>query len=95
MTDIKFYLIIGAFSLFAVGITYLIARFTKKNSLKFLPTVVFALMAAGCFIKSAYFSESFQDIAFMLMGILATVLFAVSLITAILLGKKQKNKKVS
>ena len=92
MENIRFYIIIAVFSLIAIGITYLIARFTKKNSVKFLPSVVFAVVAVGCFIKSVYFSESFQDIAFMLMGILATILFAVSLITAILLGKNKKIK---
>lgn len=90
MTNIRFYIIIGIFSLIAIGITYLIARFTKKNSLKFLPSVVFALAAVGCFIKSAFFSQSFQDIAFMLMGILATILSVVSLITAVLVGKNKK-----
>ena len=92
MDNIRFYAIIGVFSLMAVGITYLIARFTKKNSVKFLPAVVFLLAAIGSFIKSVYFSESFQDIAFMLMGILATILFVVSLITAILVGRKPKQK---
>ena len=90
MDNIMFYAIVVIFSLIAIGITFLIDRFTRKNSLKFIPAIVFAAAAVGCFIKSAYFSQSFQDIAFMLMGILATVLFAVSLITAILLGKKTK-----
>jgi len=90
MDNMRVYVIIGVFSLMAVGITYLIARFTKKNSVKFLPAVVFLLAAIGSFIKSVYFSESFQDIAFMLMGILATILFVVSLITAILVGRKPK-----
>ncbi len=89
MGNIRFYIIIVVFSLIAIGITYLIARFTKKNSLKFMPSVVFALIAVGCFVKSAYFSQSFQDIAFMLMGILATILFIVSLITAIIVGRKK------
>jgi len=92
MDNMRVYVIIGVFSLMAVGITYLIARFTKKNSVKFLPAVVFLLAAIGSFIKSVYFSESFQDIAFMLMGILATILFVVSLITAILVGRKNKKK---
>ena len=92
MDNIRFYAIIGVFSVIAIGITYLIARFTKKNSLKFLPAVVFALAAAASFVKSVYFSESFQDIAFMLMGILATILFAVSLVTALLMGKNKKIK---
>ncbi len=92
MENIRFYIIVVVLSLIAIGITYLIAKFTKKNSLKFLPAVVFALTAVGCFIKSAYFSQSFQDIAFMLMGILATILFLVSLITAVLLGRRKKLK---
>jgi hypothetical protein len=92
MDNIRFYAILAGFSIIAIGITFLIAKFTKKNSLKFLPAVVFALAAVGCFIKSAYFSESFQDLAFMLMGIMATVLFALSLITAMLMGKNKKAK---
>ena len=92
MDNIRFYALMGGLSLIAIGITYLIARFTKKNSIKFLPAVVFLVAAVASFIKSVYFSESFQDLAFMLMGILATVLFIVSLITAILLGRKFKKK---
>ena len=93
MNNIRFYAIVVIFSLIAIGITFLISRFTKKNSLKFMPAVVFAVAAVGCFIKSAYFSQSFQDLAFMLMGIMATILFVVSLITAILLGKNKTKTK--
>ena len=90
MDNIRFYAILLVFSLIVIGVTFLIARFTGKNSLKFMPAVVFALAAVGCFIKSVYFSQSFQDIAFMLMGIMAVVLFTVSFITAILTGKTKK-----
>jgi len=93
MDNIRFYAIVVGFSLIAIGITFLIERFTRKNGLKFIPAAIFAVAAVGCFIKSAYFSQSFQDIAFMLMGILATILFVVSFITAVLLGKNKTKTK--
>lgn len=90
---LKVWLIAITFSLISIMLTILIARFSKRILIKYIPSGIFGLFSIGFLVKSLYFSESFQDIAYMLMAILAFILTIVGLITAIVLDII-KSKKI-
>lgn len=90
MAETRFLIIIIILSLIVIAIIVFIARFTKRKVLKYFPSAFFSLIAIGCFIKSIYFSRSFEDIAFMLMTIIAVILTVTAIITARTFGFKFK-----
>lgn len=95
MAQIKLLIVLIIFSLLAIAITVGIARFSKRRVSKYIPSVFFALIAIGCIIKSKWYSQSFEDIAFLLMAIIAMILTLVVSATALIIdvNKRKKNNR--
>lgn len=92
MAQFRFSMIIIILSLISIAITVGIARYTKRTGFKYIPSIFFALIAIGCFIKSKWFSQGFEDLAYLIMAIMAMILAIVVTITAFIVGIYRRRK---
>lgn len=92
MAQFKFSMMMIIFSLISIAITIGIARYTKRTGFKYIPSIFFALIAIGCIIKSRWFSQGFEDIAYLIMAIMAIILAFVVTITAFIIGIYRRKK---
>lgn len=92
MAQLRFSMIMIIFSLISIAITIGIARYTKRTGFKYIPSILFALIAIGCIIKSKWFSQGFEDIAYFIMAVMAMILAIVVTITAFIIGIYRRKK---
>ena len=79
--DIKIVLIL---SIIFGGVEILLCKFSEKSIMRFtLPTILFALSAVLILIGKLAPLEGMQDLAYIVMGILAGISAAISLVVAL------------
>ncbi len=87
-----FYLFASISSVIVLSITvFLGRRFRSKRIIKYLPSIITALAAIGLYIKSAYYSEGLSDLGYLVLTLLACIVFIVSFLTALIMGIIQRN----
>ena len=87
--DIKIVLI---FSLIFGGVEILICKFFKNPIMRFiLPTILVALSAVLILVGKRTPLEGMQDLAYIVMGILAGISAAISLVVAIVYSLLRSN----
>jgi hypothetical protein len=75
-------------------ITYLLHKYFKhKAVVKYIPSVIAAVSGISFFIKSRFFSQGFEDLAYMILTIIAGVVFVVAFIIAIVMEFSVKRKR--
>ena len=90
-----FYIFVSIAGIAAVLITFLLAKFFgNKTIVKYIPSIIAALGGIGFYIKSAYFSTGFEDLGYIVLTLVACVVFLLSFITAFILGIIQRNGKI-
>jgi hypothetical protein len=75
----------------------LLARFFRNLVIiKYIPSLVALLTGIGFYIKSSFYSTGFEDLVYVILALVAGIVFIVSLITAIIMDiiqrKKTRNK---
>ncbi len=90
-----FYVFVSIASIAAILITFFLARFFRNKAIvKYIPSIIAALAGIGFYIKSAYFSTGFEDLGYLVLTLIACVVFFLSFITAFILGIIQRNRKI-
>ena len=85
--------IIFIICLIAAGITYLLGRFAKgRRVYKYIPFVISIIAGSGLYIKSAFFSRSFEDIGYLILAMAAGIFAIASVVTAIIMDILRRNK---
>lgn len=69
---------------------FLLDRFVRKGGVKYIPAAVMFVVGALSLLKAVWFSQSFEDIAYLLVGIVAVCAFLVTLSAALLLDLWRK-----
>lgn len=69
MPGLRLILLFAGITLIFTVLSVLILRFTKKNLLWVLPSVVLLLTAALFFIKSRWFAQGLEDLGYLLLSI--------------------------
>lgn len=95
MAQGSFLLFIAIPCLISIILTYLLGRFFKKPAIvKYIPAIVSLLIAIGFYIKARYYSSGFEDLAYIILGFIAAIVFIVSLVTAVIMDivTRTKNK---
>lgn len=88
-----FYGLLSIGTIIVVLITYLLHKFCRKKSfVKYIPAILLVAADCGFLIKSEYFSTGFEDLAYLVMAMIAGILFIPSLLAAIILGIVNRNK---
>ncbi|HEY5582965.1 MAG TPA: hypothetical protein VIK78_00525 [Ruminiclostridium sp.] len=89
-----FYLLVAVSSLISVLITFFLGRFFEKRAIvKYIPAIIIALAVIGFFIKSRFFSTGFEDLAYIVLALIAGIVFVVSLITAFIMDLLQRRNR--
>jgi hypothetical protein len=90
-----FYMFVAVVSLISILITYCLDRFFKNRLIvKYIPTIISALTGVGFYIKARFFSSGgFEDLGYIVLTVIAGIVFIVSLITAIIIELINRNKK--
>jgi len=91
-----FYTFIAVAGLISVLITYFLGRFFKNRVVKYIPAIILALTVLGFYIKARFFSTGtgFEDLGYIVLALIAGILFFISLFTAIIMGVVQmKNRR--
>ncbi|TCT14929.1 hypothetical protein EDC18_10479 [Natranaerovirga pectinivora] len=86
-------LLILFFAILFVILTLYLSKISTKSEIKYIPSVIAALLGVGFFIKAVFFSQTWEDIAFLIFAFIAVVVFFITLITALFIGYKNKKKK--
>lgn len=94
MDGLYLFIIVG--SIIAVLITLLLGwLFRRIAFIKYIPAIISALCAIGLYLKARAFSEGFTALGYVILALIAFIIFFVSLITAFIMGLAQrKNKKL-
>lgn len=88
-----FYLLIAIPSIIFVAITYFLGRFCRHLAIiKYIPSIVALLIGIGFYIKARFYATGFEDLAFIILALVAGIVFVLSLITAIIMDIIQKKK---
>lgn len=89
-----FYIMIAVTSLISIIITFFLGRFFKSRAfVKYIPAIISAIAVIGFYIKSEFFSTGFQDLAYIVLALIAGIVFFVSLLTALIIGILQKRNR--
>ncbi len=89
-----FYLFESIASLIAILVTFFLARvFRNVPFVKYLPCIITAISGIGFYIKAAFFSTGFEDLGYIVMALIACIVFFISFITAFIMGMIQKKSK--
>jgi hypothetical protein len=70
---------------FAAATVLLGGKRVRKGIYKYIPSIVAGAAAIALVIKTAWFSEGFEGLGYLIMAMIAAVIFFVSIITAILM----------
>jgi|GEM_PF-1563605 len=89
----NFYIFVYITSILAVLITLILNRFfNKKPAVKYVPAILSFLAGIGFYVKSKYFSTDFEDLAYIVLTLLACIVCFFSFITAYILGIINRNR---
>lgn len=85
MANARLFLIVAICGIIFASITYLSARYFKSKIIKYIPCAFAASVSVFFLVRALYFSKGngFEDIAFIIMALIAFGVFIVSLITAL------------
>lgn len=92
VAQFRFSMMMIILSLISIAITVGIAKYAKRTGFKYIPSIFFALIAIGCIIKSRWFSQGFEDLAYLIMAIMAIILAFIVTITAFFVGIYRRKK---
>jgi hypothetical protein len=67
------------------AITVLIGIFVKSKLPKFIPSIISGIAALGFYIKANFFATGFEDIGYMILALIAAVIFVISILTAVII----------
>ncbi|MDF2986494.1 MAG: hypothetical protein K0R50_2004 [Eubacterium sp.] len=89
-----FYVFISIASIIAILVTFFLGRiFRNKPFIKYIPCIITALAGIGFYIKAAIFSTGFEDLAYLILVMIACVVFFLSFLTAFIMGIIQRKSK--
>jgi len=91
-----FYTFVGIASLISVLITYFLGRLFKDRAIiKYIPAMILALCAVGFLIKAKFFSTGtgFDDLGYIVLMLIAGIVFFISLLTAIIMELLQRKSR--
>lgn len=76
------------------GVVILISKFENKSRLpKYVPTIILFLVGAAFIVKAKYFSQSMEDLGYIVLTIMAMSSGALTLITAVVIDVLKKYRK--
>lgn len=88
-----FYILISVGSAIAIILTFVLNKFFGKRAIiRYIPAIIAGLAVIGFYIKSAYFSSGFEDLGYIILALMACVIFFVSFVTAFIIGIIQRNR---
>lgn len=79
----RFAVINVVIGLFLILIVYILGKYFKSKKIKYIPAIITFIAGIACIIKSVYFSQGFEDIAYMILAFIIGVGFMASLLTAL------------
>jgi len=92
-----FYMFVAVASLISVLITFFLGKFFNKRAIvKYIPTIISALACLGFLIKAKFFSTDmggFADLGYIVLMLIAGIVFLASLITAIIMELVQRRSR--
>ena len=91
-----FYTFVAIASLIFVLITYFLGRFFKDRAIiKYIPAIISAFCAVGFLIKAKVFSTGtgFEDLGYIVLMLIAGIVFFASLLTAIIMELLQRKNR--
>ncbi len=82
-----FYILVAVGSIISILITFFLGRFFKEKAfIRYIPAIVAALFVIGFYIKARYYSEGMEDLGYVILALIACIVFFVSFITAFIMG---------
>lgn len=89
-----FYMLIAVAGLLSILVTFFLGRFFKeKPFVKYIPAVISVLSGIGFYIKSRYFSEGMEDLAYAVLTLISCIVFFISFATAFIMGLLQRRSR--
>ncbi|TCK98118.1 hypothetical protein EDC19_0536 [Natranaerovirga hydrolytica] len=88
------FIIVMIFVAIFSGITFFLhKKYTNRTEIKYIPSLLLILFAVGFFLKAVFFSDNYENIAFLVFSIITTIVFFINLMVTFLLGMANKRKK--
>lgn len=91
-----FYTLIAVVGLISVLITFFLGRIFKNRIIvKYIPAIIFLFAGLGFLIKAKFFSttEGFAELGYIILMLIAGIVFIISLITALIMEFIQRKNK--
>ena len=89
-----FYIVVAIGSIISILITIYLGRvFKEKAFIRYIPAIISALFVIGFYIKSRYYSEGMEDLGYVILALIASIVFFVSFIAAFIMGLVRRRNR--
>lgn len=85
MRENPIFMIMGISALIFALAAFLLGRFSKKRMVKYIPALAAALFSGATLIKARFFSEGFQDLAYVILSMIGLAAFVAALFVALIM----------
>ncbi len=88
-----FYVVVSIAGIFAMLVTFFLGwQYKKLPLVKYIPAMLAALAGIASYLKARFFSTGFEDIGFVILALIACIVFFLSFITAFIMGILQRGR---
>ncbi|WP_080063373.1 hypothetical protein [Ruminiclostridium hungatei] len=88
-----FYMIVSIAGILAMLATFFLGRqFKDKPLVRYIPSLLAVLAGIASYIKARFFATGFEDIGFVILALIACIVFFLSFLTAFIMGILQRNR---
>lgn len=89
-----FYIVVAIGSIISILVTFFLGRaFKEKALVRYIPAIISALFVIGFYIKSRYYSEGMEGLGYVILVLIACIVFFVSFITAFIMGLVRRRNR--